>query len=143
MGTFSTGGIAAELEKFDGLAKGVDEACERAVKAGGKVLAKRLQEAAPERSGKLKKSIKAGKVNYNTADGFHCDVGPTGKNEHGEPYAKIGNILEYGRSKQVRDPGRDVSAMSAKAWFNPTVGQVEAEVRQAMQQAFEEAQAHG
>ena len=143
MGTFNTGGIAAELDKFDGLARGVNEACEMAVKAGGKALAKRLQEAAPERSGKLKKSIKAGTVDYNAADGFHCDVGPTGKNERGEPYAKIGNILEYGRSAQHRDPGRDVNAMSAKAWFNPAVAQAEGEVKQAMQKAFEEAQAHG
>ena len=143
MGTFQTGGIAAELEKFDGLAKGVDEACERAVQAGGKALAKRLADAAPERSGKLKKSIRAGKVDYNAADGYHCSVGPTGKDERGEQYAKIGNILEYGRSAQHRDPGRDVSAMSAKPWFNPAVSRAENEVKQAMQTAFEEAQARG
>ena len=143
MGTFQTGGIAAELERFDGLAKGVNEACEIAVDAGGKALAKRLTEAAPEKSGGLKRSIKAGKVEYNAADGYHCDVGPTGKNSRGEPYAKIGNILEYGRSAQHRDPGRDVSAMSAKPWFNPAVGRAENEVKQAMQNAFEEAQNRG
>ena len=139
MGTFNTGGIAAEIKKSDGLAKGTDEACRQAVTAGGKLLAKRLQEAAPERSGGLKRSVKAGKVDYNAADGYHCDVGPTGKNERGEPYAKIGNVLEYGRSQQSRDPGRDINAMPKKAWFNPTVGRAEGEVRQAMQKAFEAA----
>ena len=142
MGTFNTGGIAAELERFNGLMKGTDEACMKAVKAGGKVLAKRLQNAAPERTGGLKKSIKAGKVEYSAADGFHCDVGPVGKNERGEPYAKIGNILEYGRSAQARDPGRDINEMRAKAWFNPAVASAENEVKNAMKQAFDEAQNH-
>ena len=107
MGTFQTGGIAAELEKFDGLAKGVNEACEKAVQAGGKALAKRLTEAAPVRKGGggggLQKSIKAGKVDYNAADGYHCSVGPTGKNERGEPYAKIGNILAGSGQGHQRD----------------------------------------
>ena len=143
MGTFQTGGIAAELEKFDGLAKGVNEACEKAVQAGGKALAKRLTDAAPVKTGGLQKSIKAGKVDYNAADGYHCSVGPTGKNERGEPYAKIGNILEYGRSAQTRDPGRDISEMSPKPWFNPTCARAENEVVQAMQTAFQEAQSNG
>ena len=103
MGTFTTGGIAAELEKFDGLIKGTDEACMKAVKAGGDVLAARLKEAAPVYSGSrrdvkpgaLRDSIRAGKPNYNAADGFHSKVEPVGK-DHGEPLAKIGNILEYG-----------------------------------------------
>ena len=142
MGTFTCSGIGAELQKFDLKRKGADKAIEAAVKAGGKVLAKRLQNAAPERTGGLKRSIKAGKVEYNAADGFHCNVGPTGKNEHGEPYAKIGNIIEYGRSAQARDPGRDISEMKRKAWFVPTVGNAENEVVNAMRQAFEEAQGH-
>ena len=142
MGTFKSTGVAAELEKFDMLRKGTDKAIEEAVKAGGKVLAKRLQSAAPERTGGLKKSIKAGKVEYNAADDFHCDVGPTGKNEHGEPYAKIGNILEYGRSAQARDPGRDINDMRARPWFNPAVSRAATDVVQTMHQAFKEAQEH-
>ena len=142
MGTFNTTGIASELEKFDMKRKGADKAIEAAVEAGGKMLAKRLQNAAPERTGGLKKSIKAGKVEYNAADGFHCDVGPVGKNERGEPYAKIGNILEYGRSAQARDPGRDINEMRGKAWFNPAVASAENEVKNAMKQAFDEAQNH-
>lgn len=142
MGTFNTTGVAAELEKFDLKRKGADEAIEKAVAAGGKALAKRLADAAPVRHGGLKKSIKAGKVEYNAADGFNCDVGPTGKNERGEPYAKIGNILEYGRSAQHRDPGRDISEMKAKAWFVPTVNNAEGEVVRVMREAFEEVQSH-
>ena len=139
MGTFNTGGIAAELSKFDGLAKGTDEACRQAVAAGGKVLADRLKEAAPVytgtrrdiKPGALRKGIKAGKVEYNAADGYNSDVGPVGK-DHGESLAKIGNILEYGRSN-----------MKAQPWFNPTVKRATGEVTQAMQKAFEEAQSHG
>ncbi len=139
MGTFNTGGIAAELEKFDGLARGTDEACRQAVAAGGKALAARLKEAAPVytgtrrdiKPGALRDSVKAGKVDYNAADGYNADVGPVGK-DHEEPLAKIGNILEYGRSNRPAQP-----------WFNATVARVADEVTQAMQRAFEEAQENG
>lgn len=140
MGTFSCSGIGAELEKFDLKRRGADEAISKAVKAGGQVLAKKLQEAAPVRSGGLKRSIRATKVEYNAADGYHCNVGPQGKDEHGVAYAKIDNVLEYGRSAQKRDPGRDVTAMPKKAWFVPTVNSAENEVVQAMRDAFNGAQ---
>ena len=136
MGTFNTGGIAAELAKFDGLVKGCDDACQKAVKAGGAVLARRLSQAAPVYEGSrrdvtpgaLRDSVKAGAVAYDAANGYHSDVGPVGK-DHGEPLAKIGNILEYGRSN-----------MPARPWFASTVAGAEAEVTQAMQTAFEAAQ---
>ena len=127
MGTFTTGGIAAELEKFDGLAKGCDDMCKAAVKAGGKKLAEKLSEAAPEDTGALKKSIKAGSVQYSAGDGYSCEVAPMGEN-HGENLAKIGNILEYGRSN-----------MPPRPWFNPTVDRAGGEVIQAMQDAFDKA----
>lgn len=128
MGTFTSGGIAAELARFDKLAKGTDAACQKAVKAGGKLLAERLAAAAPVDTGALAASIKAGAVDYNAADGYHCEVKPVGEN-HGESLAKIGNILEYGRSN-----------MPARPWFNPTVEQATGEVTQAMQAAFDQAQ---
>lgn len=136
MGTFTTGGIVAELSKFDGLAKGCDAACRKAVKAGGKVLKERLQEAAPVYAGSrtdvtpgaLRDGIKAGTVQYDAADGYHCEVGPTGS-DHGEPLAKIGNILEYGRSN-----------MAARPWFHATVDAAANDVTDAMQKAFNEAQ---
>lgn len=136
MGTFTTGGIAAELDKFDKLARGTDKACEKAVKAGGKLLAEKLAKSAPVYSGThkdvkpgaLRDSIKAGKVSYNAGDGYYCEVAPTGKDPRGEPYAKIGNILEYGRSN-----------MAPRAWFNPTVAAATDEVTDIMKQAFAEA----
>lgn len=136
MGTFDTGGIAAELAKFDGLRQGTEAACERAVQAGGRTLAERLKEAAPVYKGfrtdltpgALRDSIRAGKVKYSAADGYHCEVGPTGS-DHGEPLAKIGNILEYGRSN-----------MDPQPWFNTTVEDYGGDVITAMQKAFREAQ---
>lgn len=125
MATFSTGGIAAEMERFRKLALSSEDACKAAVKAGGKVLAKRLSEAAPRDTGELSRSIKAGTVEYSVADGYHCEVAPVGNHSKtGEPLAKIGNILEYGRSN-----------MPARPWFNPTVAASEGEVRDAMRTA--------
>ena len=128
MGAFNCSGIAGELARFDGLAKGVGEACEKAVKDGGKLLAQRLSAAAPVDTGALQASVKAGAVKYDPGDGYNCDVGPTGKN-HGEPLAKIGNILEYGRSN-----------MAPRPWFNPTIEAAAGEVEKAMQDAFDAAQ---
>ncbi|MBQ8954220.1 MAG: HK97 gp10 family phage protein [Clostridia bacterium] len=136
MGTFTTGGIAAELDKFDKLARGTDKACEKAVKAGGKLLAEKLAKSAPVYSGThkdvkpgaLRDSIKAGKVSYNAGDGWHCEVAPTGQ-DHGQSLAKIGNILEYGRS----------GGKGQRVWFHPTVDAAAAEVTDAMKQAFTEA----
>lgn len=128
MGTFTTGGIAAEMSKFDRISKGADAALEKAVKAGGKALAGYLSEAAPVDTGALRDSIKAGKVEYNTGDGYHCEVKPVGEN-HGEPLAKIGNILEYGRSN-----------MPARPWFNPAVADHTGDVVNVMRKAFTEAQ---
>ena len=67
MGTFTTGGIAAEMSKFDRISKGADAALEKAVKAGGKALAGYLSEAAPVDTGALRDSIKAGKVEWGAA----------------------------------------------------------------------------
>ena len=136
MGTFTCSGIAAEMSKFDKLAKGTEAACQKAVQAGGKLLADKLAAAAPVLKtprkgvtpGALQKSVKAGKVAYNAGDGYHCEVGPKGT-DHGENLAKIGNILEYGRSN-----------MPAQPWFDPTVAGAAGEVKAAMQEAFDQAQ---
>lgn len=128
---FTTGGIAAEIAKFDRLASGIGPACENAVKAGGKVLAEALRDAAPEDTGALKKSIKASKVAFSAADGHYSEVGP-GKAKHpktGESLAKIGNILEYGRSN-----------MKPRPWFNPAVKRAEPAVLAAMQAEIKKAE---
>ena len=128
MATFSTTGIAAELARFEMLAENTENACTKAVQAGGELLAERLSAAAPVDTGKLSRSIKAGGVDYNAGDGFNCTVMPVGENR-GQNLAKIGNILEYGTSK-----------MSARPWFHGTVGQSAGAVTQKMQEAFNEAQ---
>lgn len=129
---FTTGGIAAEIAKFDRLASGAGAACENAVKAGGKVLADRLSEAAPVgKTGSLQKSIKASKVQFSPSEGHYSEVGP-GKAKHsksGESLAKIGNILEYGRSNMDPNP-----------WFNPAVKRAEPAVLAAMQAEIKKAE---
>ena len=129
MASFDTGGIAATMARFEKLATGTDEACKKAVRAGGRLLAERLNAAAPVDTGALSRSVKAGTVSWDAGDGYHCTVRPEGEN-HGEPLAKIGNILEYGRSN-----------MPARPWFQPTVDGSEAEVKAAMQAAFSAEQA--
>ena len=71
--------------------------------------------------------MKAGKAGYSAGDGYYVEVAPEGKS-HGEPLAKIGNILEYGRSN-----------MAPRPWFYPTAARAQEEVKAAMQAAFDEA----
>ena len=85
--------------------------------------------AAPVRTGALAASIKAGAVKYSAADGYYCEVAPTDTNAEGENLAKIGNILEYGRSN-----------MPARPWFVPTVDSAVEEVNSAIRDAFQAAQ---
>ena len=123
MVTFS--GIDGELARLQRISKSTDEALKKAVKAGGDLLAEKLREAAPVRTGGLQKSIKAGKVAYSAGDGYTTEVKPTGNNPRGESYARIGNVLEYGRSN-----------MRARPWFNPTVAQSESAVKAKMAEVF-------
>ena len=129
MGAFETGGIAAEMARFDKLIKGTEAACTAAVQAGAAVLAERLSEAAPVDTGALSKSVKADKPVYDAGNGYYCTVGPKGKN-HGEPLAKIGNILEYG----------DANGRRHRPWFANTVDAAEGEIKAAIQQVFNQAQ---
>ena len=103
-------GVDAVLDQINGLEDGVDNACIKAVQNAGKTLAEKLSEAAPVRTGALKASIKAGKVEHDSANGFHSTVTPVGNNDQGRNLAMIGNILEYGRSHQAHNP-----------WFSTTI----------------------
>ncbi len=128
MATMDVTGMDAVLRKLEQAGgKSLEDACRKAVQAGAKVLAERLSEAAPVDTGALRKSIKAGKIEWNPGDGYYCRVEPTGKH-HGEPLAKIGNILEYGRSN-----------MAPRPWFHPTVARAQEDVKAAMREAFDEA----
>jgi hypothetical protein len=84
-------------------------------------------------------------VKYTAADGFTSEVGPQGKNpKTGEPYAKIGNILEYGRSENAKrrryksnqQKGK-TSDMDSRGWFNKALKAAEAEVIAAMQEVID------
>ena len=92
-----------------------------AVLAGAEVLRQELEAAAPVRTGGLAGSIRVGKVAKDTINGIHCDVYPDGKDPHGERYATIGSVLEYGRSN-----------MPARPWLRPTAEGVGAAVQAAV-----------
>lgn len=131
---FQISGMDATIAQFRKLANNSEEACKRAVKAGGKVLAEKLKGTAPVRTGELRDSIKAGAVKYSAADGFYTEVKPVGNHSvTGEPLAKIGNILEYGRSYGS-------TQKAGLGWFHPTVKSAESEVLKAMDEEFRKAQ---
>lgn len=92
-----------------------------AVAAGAEVLRQQLEQAAPVRTGGLAGSIRVGQVQKNSIDGIHADVYPDGKDPHGERYATIGSVLEYGRSN-----------MPARPWLRPTAESAGAAVQAAV-----------
>lgn len=131
---FQVTGMDATIAQFKDLANKSEDACKAAVKAGGKILAEKLKITAPVRTGELRDSIKAGSVKYSAADGFFTEVKPVGNHSKtGEPLAKIGNILEYGRSYGDHQK-------AGLGWFHPTVKAAETEVLEAMDEAFKKAQ---
>ena len=84
--------------------------------------------------GELRDSIKPGPVKYSAADGYYCEVKPVGNHTGtGEPLAKIGNVLEYGRSYGT-------TKKAGLGWFHPTVKAAEGEVLAKIQAEFEKAQ---
>ena len=127
MASLTCTGIDQIRVQFEKLAKGSDAACQKAVKAGAQLLAEKLGAAAPVDTGALQGSVKAGAVKYDAGDGWNCEVKPVGTN-HGESLAKIGNILEYGRS----------DGKSHRPWFNNTIIDNTGAVIGAMQAAFEQ-----
>ena len=131
---FEIRGMEATIAQFKQLAADSEEAAKRAVKAGAKVLAQRLQEKAPVDMGELRDRIKPGPVKYSAADGYYCEVKPVGNHTGtGEPLAKIGNVLEYGRSYGA-------TKKAGLGWFHPTVKAAEGEVLAKIQAEFEKAQ---
>ena len=128
---FEMKGMEATIAKFQQAAMASDGAIKRAVKAGGKIVAEKLKDKAPVDTGALRDSIKPSAVKYNAADGYYCEVKPVGNHPvTGEPLAKIGNILEYGRSY-----GRTQKA--PLGWFHPTVQAAEGEALEAMQKELD------
>ncbi|NLV59196.1 MAG: hypothetical protein GXY67_10580 [Clostridiales bacterium] len=79
----------------------------RAVRAGGLVAANLLAEAAPERSGALKRSFVMSPPGKNFKDGIYVDVYPAGSQPNGRKKAsneEVGFVQEYGSSKQDAYP---------------------------------------
>lgn len=131
---FEIRGMDAATAQVRAMMEGAEDAARRAVKAGAKALAERLREQAPVETGALRDSIKPGPVKYSAADGYYCEVKPVGSHPAtGEPLAKIGNILEYGRSYGA-------TKKAGLGWFHPTVKAAEGEITAAMQAEFERAQ---
>ena len=133
MAKVSVDGLDGQLAQFEALARSSEEACKAAVKAGGKVLEAALIKAAPVLKkahrgvtpGALRDSIKAGTPKAGGAgDGVYCEVKPEGS-DHGQSLAKIGNILEYGRT-----------GMDAQPWFYSTILENEAAIQGTMAAEF-------
>ena len=109
-------GMDAAIREMEQLSQRSQAAAQMAVQEAAKLLAQRLSAAAPVDTGALRSSIKPEPVGNHPATG--------------EPLAKIGNILEYGRSY-----GRTKKA--GLGWFHPTVAAAEPELLAKMQQVFD------
>ena len=109
MAAFEVDGLDALIEQMRLEESRIERKGPAAVLAGAEVLRQQLEASAPVRTGGLAGSIRVGKVATNSIDGIHADVYPDGKDPHGERYATIGSVLEYGRSN-----------MPARPWIRPT-----------------------
>lgn len=121
MATITITGIDEALARFEKLGAAAEDAFRAAAKAGGELMAEKISAAAPVRTGGLSKSIKASSPKHTVGDGFYTEVKPTGSDSHGESYAKIANIIEYGRKYASPQP-----------FFYPTVDSASGEVNALM-----------
>ena len=121
MAQFEVGDVDKLIEHMNLEAERVERNAQAAVLAGAEVLRQRLEDAAPVRTGGLAGHIKVGKVQRDAINGVNCEVYPDGRDPHGERYATIGSVLEYGRSN-----------MPAQPWLRPTAESAGAAVSEAM-----------
>ena len=110
MASFNVQGIDELVEALEMEAERVDRNGPNAAMAGARVAIEAMEQTVPVRTGGLKGHIKAKGPMYNSVDGHHADVFPTGKDKHGERYETIGFVQEYGRS-----------TMPAHPWMRPAV----------------------
>lgn len=99
MATITITGIDEALARLGKMTAAMEPAFEKAAKAGGQLMAEKISAGAPRRTGGVAGSIQPGKVQHTVGDGFHSEVKPEGTDPHGEPYAKIVNILEYSATR--------------------------------------------
>ena len=110
MASFNVTGIDELIQGMSLEAERVDRNGPAAAMAGAKVAINAMEGTVPVRTGGLKGHIKAKGPYYNSVDGHHADVVPTGKDKYGERYETIGAVQEYGRSN-----------MPAQPWMRPAV----------------------
>jgi hypothetical protein len=114
-------GIDAQLQRMSRLGMNIEPAAKKGVKAGAQVIVAALKEAAPRKTGGLAESVKAQTPKAAEGGGFSSKILPDGESPSGEPYAKIGNILEYGWSDGSRH----------YPWFYGTVAAAEGDAKAA------------
>ncbi|MBR4081349.1 MAG: hypothetical protein IKK21_06155 [Clostridia bacterium] len=110
MASFNVTGIDELIQGMSLEAERIDRNGPAAAMAGAKVAINAMEGTVPVRTGGLKGHIKAKGPYYNSVDGHHADVFPTGKDKYGERYETIGAVQEYGRSN-----------MPAQPWMRPAV----------------------
>lgn len=133
MGRWKAIGLDVELGKFTKAAAACPDACKKAVEAGAYLLVNTLKDAAPVlkepragvTEGALRDSIKASKPKADSSGAVYSEVKPEGT-DHGQDLAKIGNILEYGRSN-----------MAAQPWFHKTIKAADPDVKDVVRTVFE------
>lgn len=91
-------------------------------------MVEKLQKEVRHVEGHVRDSIKAKPVQYDAANGYHSRIELVGKDpKSGEPLAKIGNILEYGRK----------NGKGKRPWFKKTIVREESATIAVMNEAFE------
>ena len=99
MATIMITGIDEAMARLERMGAEAEPAFMAAAQAGGQLMAEKISAGAPRRTGGVAGSIKSGSPKHTMGDGFHCEVKPEGSDSHGEPYAKIVNILEYSATR--------------------------------------------
>lgn len=96
----------------------------RALKAGAEVAASEFEKRIPvgPHSEHLKDSIAITEGKYTRMDGYRVFVGPEGyRGKDGEPFPKIGYILEYGSSE-----------LKPKPWMRPSMNAKQKDIVEAI-----------
>lgn len=75
-----------------------------AIMAGGQAAKEAMEQTVPVRTGGLKGHLTVKGPFYDGINGHHCEVFPTGTDPHGERYATIGFVQEFGRSNMPAQP---------------------------------------
>ena len=135
-----------DLEGFDEIAKrmtrneaGVGKVVDEMLKTGGAVLQEEFRAEIKRTftkrpTGDLAKSIRVGKVKHTTTSAW-VEIKPTGKNKHKQDRARIGTVLEYGRSPYKKSgKGR----IRATLWVTNTHKRAKSKIHDAMMEGWKQ-----